>query len=267
MENLPSLTAATTFFEAHYRAAETGLDAGGLRWLHLKRRHTYAVLAAAERVVAGEPELAAAAPAEKRTWQLAALFHDLGRADEILALGGLSTANKIDHARASWETLRKHPEYGRMAEVALAAKYPSAPDLAALRNDPDFLAAPPDGQEKILRCARLTRDADKLANLDFQTFDAFRSVLESPENFPKGPLSADVRSSMAKRQLVRFHERRSLSDRIAHFAAWWFDINFNATRAALRAVDFHGAVARALVAAGEPDGARLADEWLGNGRR
>ena len=77
--------------------------------------------------------------------------------------------------------MRAHPEYHSLTDVLLACKHHSEIDLSQLDTDADYLATDAPTRARILRTAKIVRDADKLANLEFFCFDQFQTILNMTE--------------------------------------------------------------------------------------
>lgn len=184
--------------------------------IRLKIIHTWKVTRAADGIAAALP----LSIRERRLVHLAALFHDIGRFEQVRRYGTYFDARSVDHAALGAEILETHPFLEDLDEADRAMV------IQAVRVH-NRLAIPDEdtGFQRILD--QIVRDADKI--------DIFRvAVEEDPADTSGLPLEAlrgaaispAVLRAVENGESVRREARQSPLDFWIAFLGFVFDLNF-----------------------------------------
>jgi putative nucleotidyltransferase with HDIG domain len=170
---------------------------------------------------------------QQRVAELIALFHDIGRFTQFAQYRTYSDRKSTDHSRLGVEVLRQERildslslEERRWIETAI--------EFHGRRSLPSNLTG------QTLLFAKLIRDADKLDIFRVVT-DLYNRYREDPERFtfeielPDEPeISPQVVEAVMNGRLVDHASLRTLNDMTLCQIGWVYDLNFNASLAALR---------------------------------
>lgn len=216
-------------FEA-YASGFFGGDAGRDGLIRLKIDHSLRVLAIARELAAREEALAG--PQRRRALLLAALFHDVGRFEQVRRYGTFADALSCNHGTLGARVLREQgfleaeaPAMRRLVITAVAAHNRlSLPD--ALGGD-------------LRPVLEALRDADKL--------DIMRSLIEafepgkSPDEAVALHLSDEpeafspiVLEALEAGRTGRYRDMRCINDFRLVLCSWFFDLHFGTSLAVAR---------------------------------
>lgn len=167
--NQYSLTETTSLLEKHYFLQNEKIKNSPevLNYNNHKIRHTYAVLFVAQKLLTYEKEIFSTKEKIKKA-EVASLLHDIWRFyqnDWIKVLWN----NEFEHWDFWYELLKKEG-IGDLS-ILLAVKYHNKKIIDWLYLDEDFLKADKFAIEEILDIVKLTRDADKIQNLEYILFN------------------------------------------------------------------------------------------------
>lgn len=195
-----------TQYASHYNPSDSQI--------RLKIVHTWRVVAAAD-AIAEDLDLS---EQQRREVHLAALYHDIGRFEQVRRFHTFTDSRSIPHARLSAQVLREGDFLTDLDEAARKRV------LRAIEMHSDFALPEEDtGWQKTLDA--ILRDADKI--------DIFRvAALENPADTidpqmvqSKDGISEKVESAIfAHRSVVR-SDRRTLLDFWISFLGFLFDLN------------------------------------------
>jgi hypothetical protein len=189
-----------------------------------KRRHTLKVL---EEIRL----LGAALLLDERLSRLAdiiALFHDLGRFEQLLHYSTLLDAGSIDHAMLSVAIMRRGDLLTELPRRDCALV-----KAAILLHNRLRLRQGLNPELAVL--ARLLRDADKLANFPdlLDNFDSHANnfdTLRMPLEHRPGAFTPEVFAEVAANRAVDYRRVRFANDILIAALGWTFDLNFDHTR-------------------------------------
>jgi putative nucleotidyltransferase with HDIG domain len=204
--------------------------------LELKRRHTLRVMQEAENLARS----LRLAPRPTFLISLAALFHDLGRFEQIRRFNTLSDRRSFNHARESLRVLRRLN--------LLSALAPAERRLVAgailLHN---FRALPGHLKPELLLAAGVLRDADKL-----DIVSVILSYLEGEEepdtdvfpNMDRDPkrYTPALVDSIRQKQVVSLGAVTCANDFLLLLSSWVYDLNFAAARAGFEERNYLGRI-------------------------
>jgi putative nucleotidyltransferase with HDIG domain len=156
--------------------------------------------------------------------QIIALFHDIGRFEQIARFGTLVDSKSVNHAVLGVQLLR---EYGVLEEleqetqvvVLGAISYHNLPSL------------PADGPERVLFFCKLLRDADKLdiyhIATGYYSGSSFLDDVDVKILLPDTPgITEDIYRDLLQRKSVSYTRLRTLNDFKLLQMNWVYDINF-----------------------------------------
>jgi hypothetical protein len=224
--NPDSLSFCRNWFENYARLHESP-DPELLKNIDLKIRHTFRVCDDMGMIGAslglGEDDLSLAGAI--------ALFHDVGRFEQLQRFGSFDDRISADHALLGLKALNRWQGFFELP----AGERTIIRRAVWLHNKykiPDGLS----GREALF--SNLIRDADKLDILGI-IIDHFESREDRPNaaldfGLPEGRgLSDAALSDFLSGRMVRISELQSLDDMRIMYLSWVFDINYPATIAAI----------------------------------
>jgi len=191
--------------------------------MELKARHT-------RRVCDSIIRIAASLGLKDMDYNLAfsaALFHDVGRFEQLKRFDTFSDSLSLDHAALGLQVLSDNRVLEDLDEG----------DFSALRKAIMFhnkYEVPEDGDWEGALLCRLLRDADKLDILGLIT-NHFESRTEHPNQaldfgLPDSPgFSAELVDDILDRRMARIGRMGNLNDMKLMYLSWAFDINFPVT--------------------------------------
>ncbi|MDR2668874.1 MAG: HD domain-containing protein [Desulfovibrio sp.] len=200
------------------------------RYMQLKVDHTFRVCSHAAMLTAEENELRA--PAVGRALSLAALYHDVGRFEQLKRWNTFSDAQSCNHGLLGASVLKKQGfldnedrevRHRTIAAVALHNRF-ALP--AALRGD-------------LLRIVAAVRDADKVDILRILAEQlgpgsaADNTMLMHLKDAP-GICSPAILKALREKRVARYMDMRTLDDFRLLLCTWLFDLRFNASLRAIR---------------------------------
>ncbi|MCS6982985.1 MAG: hypothetical protein NZL83_02225 [Candidatus Absconditabacterales bacterium] len=248
-----SITHATHEFQEHY--THVWQQYGGQShhvdaFLTHKLRHTYGVLDATLRVVAGEPDIVAEGRAFAREAEIVALWHDIGRLYQVR--GDRILGNKeYEHGNEAYAMLKN--KYPDRLPLLLAIKIHNKFSYDALFQEDDYQGLDEISQKKALLLTKIIRDADKIQNLTYDVFDHFESLIafdvhiyKANSSFMSSEISDRVIESFHRGEQVLHRDIRTAADAVLAQYSWCFDINFSSSRRILSSLGLHQAVCSAL---------------------
>jgi hypothetical protein len=219
--------------------------------LRIKREHTRRtgeeILLLAEQLALDEQQ--------KRTAEMIALFHDVGRFPQFAEYRTYNDARSVDHARLSVEILR-----GEGVLAALRREQRQWIETAIEHHGRKSL--PPDLRGQPLLFAKLIRDADKLDILRivvevYQRHQSQPGTMSFQSELPDEPrVSPEVLEAVLNERLVDHASLRTLNDMRLCQLGWVYDMNFAAALVRLRERGFLPQLLRFLPATPEIDRVR-----------
>ena len=160
-----------------------------------------------------------------RIAEVTALFHDVGRFEQLRRFNTFSDRRSVDHAAFGVEILEKNQVLERLDGPLsrLVLKTIAVHNRAALEEDED---------DRFLFFARLLRDADKL-DIWRVASDYYRKMGTGEKNdtigldLPDTPgISAEVAQNLILGKPVLYETMKNLNDFKLLQAGWIYDINF-----------------------------------------
>ncbi len=162
---------------------------------------------------------------QKRLSETIALFHDIGRFEQLVTYHTFSDARSVDHCRLGLEILQRtgvldgiEQEEKKLIEKAI--EYHGRKEL------------PPDLDGPNLLFSRLIRDADKIDAL-FVVTGYYEQYRENPEDckidleLPDEPgYSAEVVRNLLQGRPIDYSRLRTVNDLKLCFLGWVYDVNF-----------------------------------------
>ena len=202
-----------------------------IRWLDEKIKHSYQVLGAGNYIIRHEKDFQNRTPEFINMAKTAVLLHDIGRFEEVYQ-NYIHPLEHVDHGQLGAEILRKIPAYNR-PEIILAVKHHGhlAPKFYS---DPEYAEiSSPELKSDIRTVLSVVMDADKIANFQMMKREAEKFTYlflksRTAEQIAM-PLSADVLSFFARRELAPNNIVNSLSDYLLSLICWIFDLNYKAS--------------------------------------
>ncbi len=258
--NIEALSRAFDMYALGFYGTAAAVDAQ----LDLKRRHTDNVVAAAREIAAREAVFAD--PARHRALIAAALFHDVGRFQQLRDYKTYADALSCNHALLGAKILRREgfvrdepPAIRRLVGIAVA-----------LHNRVTVPAGVTGDARIVLEGLR---DADKL--------DILRVLAEhlGPGTEPdpvvvmhlktEGGVSPAIKAAFAARRAARYADMRTLNDFRMLVCTWLFEFHYSSSLMLLaRSADLETITAGMDAAPDEQaEARRLVDEFLGPLRR
>lgn len=184
--------------------------------VELKIVHTKAVTVVTERLAAALklPEHS------RRLAYLCAVYHDIGRFEQLKRYDTFLDNKSIDHADLGCEILTKE----RLLDGLSAREQTMV--LAAVRNHNKFRIEEELDAETVLLC-KLIRDADKCDIFRvFATEDSRDTTGQPPEGVAGETISDAVFDSIMAHRCVQRDDRETGLDIWVSFLAFFFDLNF-----------------------------------------
>lgn len=194
----------------------------------LKLDHCLRVFQEAEQITAQED----IAPAATRCSLWAALFHDIGRFEQYAAYKTFDDRKSADHGQLGVRTLKRH---GLLA--SLNGQDGKAVCAAVVLHNRRFL--PPGLPEWVAVPARVVRDADKLDILLIMLEHLHPGVENNPvvtlglRDEPE-TCSVELVEQVLAGRLGDYAKMRTLNDFRLLLCSWVHDLNFSATKQAVR---------------------------------
>lgn len=202
--------------------------------MDVKRKHCYRVSSFAKRI----SESLGDQDSIRNLMQVAGLFHDVGRFEQLRQFGTFMDAASVDHGDFGSLIVEKEGFFEGL----------EASEISILENCIRYhnkLELPTDTDLDHLRYIKLIRDADKL--------DIFAVLLES---YTKPELAANkvvqlglndsedisdsIFESFANGKMPRYEDMRTLNDFKVLNMSWVFDLNYNYSFMKLNENDFLG---------------------------
>ncbi len=199
--------------------------------------HSTAVLRIGQEIIRQTPELNSKPADFQLAAERALLFHDVGRFEEgILRWQAennheevAASSLKFNHCDIGYNILLKAPAYND-PKILAAVKFHGRmmEDVCTAPEWQQFMQLPE--KEEIKQILFLTRDADKLENL--QTIKKGHRLYEDifykqlSEEKRQAPLSVNVTEQFMAGKTILFPTVRSFADRILMVISWIFDINY-----------------------------------------
>lgn len=204
----------------------------------LKIVHTYAVVSVMETLC----RLRCLPPHTAGLALLCALFHDIGRFEQLKQYDTFLDHKSVDHASLSCKVLRENHVLDRLPETDREAVLTAIENHNKLRIDPTVTAAasscPDDAQSlgapgpccsagEVLELCRLIRDADKCDIFRvFATDDMTDVVGASEEEISRETITPEVMEALRKHASVDRRARKTHLDQWISFLCFVFDLNY-----------------------------------------
>ena len=153
---------------------------------------------------------------QKQIAHTIALFHDIGRFEQIRTYDTFVDSKSIDHANLGCQILLENKMLDFEEELI----------LCAIRNHNKLEIEPGLDEEHILMC-QLIRDADKcdifrvFAQEDYMTLFGF-----TKEDIEQSFVSDKVKESLMRHECVKKEDRRPGIDYCLTFIGFFYDLNF-----------------------------------------
>ncbi len=183
----------------------------------LKHKHTWRVVEKADRIAQSLP----LSDHERRLVHLAALFHDLGRFEQVKQYHTFYDVKSVNHATLGAKILREHPSFlsdlsKEDQELIIQAVYAHG-----------LLEIPLEHQGLQRTLDQIVRDADKL-DIFFvaATEDPAITSGQTLEKTRQAVISPKVYEAIQKGQCVRREDRQSGLDIWISFLGFVFDLNY-----------------------------------------
>lgn len=235
----------------------------------LKIVHTYAVVSVMETLC----RLRCLPPHTAGLALLCALFHDIGRFEQLKQYDTFLDHKSVDHASLSCKVLRENHVLDRLPEADREAVLTAIENHNKLRIDPTVTAAasscPDDAQSlgepgpccsagEVLELCRLIRDADKCDIFRvFATDDMTDVVGASEEKISQETITPKVMEALRDHVSVDRRARKTHLDQWIGFLCFVFDLNYRESiqivkeqgyyKRPFERTDFKNPAARALV--------------------
>ncbi|MCL2673518.1 MAG: HD domain-containing protein [Alphaproteobacteria bacterium] len=195
-----------------------------LKYLKRKRAHSGKVYKQACAILKQEPELKKLPWETKTAIKCAALLHDIGRSLNIGPNGEYD--HSIRHGKQGAQLLLTG--FGIADPVILlAVSYHDSKDMSDMYADRAWQNLPRQDRLDAAVATKITRDADKLANLlDIKSQKHFSKYF----NRKSYEISPRIAESFAKRRTADWRDEKTLADRTFILLAWCFDLNYGTTR-------------------------------------
>ena len=236
-----SITNATIEFESHFHHIYNQFGNQGDKavdsYLAHKLRHVYGVLDATLRVIAQEPSLQTLPREIKRKAEIVALWHDIGRFYQVQE--GKIVGNSVyEHGDGAFALLRQTYGHEYMS-ILLAVKLHNKFSHDMLFDEPDYHALSDEEQKEALLLTKIIRDADKIQNLQFFTFDHFYEVkkfesrvswVDDDNTFLTGWLTPEAEQQFLNGEIVNYNNVRTFADKLLTRTSWLYDINYTSTK-------------------------------------
>ncbi len=165
---------------------------------------------------------------QKRLSEAIALFHDIGRFEQLVKYRTYSDVKSVDHCRLGLEVLQQTEVLDGIDRqekqlIEKAIEYHGRKEL------------PGDLNGRCLLFSKLIRDADKIDALYVVT-ENYKQYRDNPQDFkldlelPDEPgYSAEVVEGLLRGQRVDYSRLRTLNDLKLCLLGWVYDVNFTPT--------------------------------------
>jgi len=165
---------------------------------------------------------------QKRLSETIALFHDIGRFEQLVKYRTYSDARSVDHCRLGVEVVQQTGVLDGIDRqekqlIEKAIEYHGRKEL------------PPDLNGQCLLLSKLIRDADKIDALNVVT-EYYKQYRDNPQGFkldlelPDEPRhSPEVVEELLRGQCVDYSRLRTLNDLKLCLLGWVYDVNFTPT--------------------------------------
>lgn len=197
--------------------------------IRLKIVHTYGVVSCSRKIASRS----GLSPEDIELAQIIGLLHDIGRFEQVKRFHSFETET-MDHASFGVQILF---EEGMIREFVSDSSWDKIIEIAIARHSDyklDFI-----DDERTLLHARLIRDADKLDNCRVKLEDSVETLLDvSPEELGSMEISADVMDQFHNHTSILSSTRKTKMDYWLSYIAYFFDLNFEATRDIIREEDY-----------------------------
>lgn len=194
--------------------------------LKIKKRHTFGVVQYARRIA--DAESCFAPPAMRRALLLAALYHDIARFPQYARYQTFSDARSFNHGQFGCRELL------RQGILATETKEIQAWVRSAVLLHNRF-SLPRHLPDEPLRITQAVRDADKLDILRVMRENLGAGATPDPVivlHMPDSPeYSPAILDAVRQRRLASFVDMRSTTDLRLLLCGWFYDLNFQASKA------------------------------------
>ncbi len=253
---VPGLREAFEAYVLGFRTGEPDVDAQ----IDLKREHTFNVMAAAERIAEVEPVFAD--PVLRRALALAALFHDVGRFEQLAVYKTYADALSCNHALLGSKVLcrqgflRREPaRLRRLVRIAVV-----------LHNRVTLPAGITGEARPVLEAVR---DADKIDILRIMAGNLGPGGKPDPivvlHLATEGGITPVIGQHFRERRTARYADMRTLNDFRLLLCTWLFEVRFQASLGVLAKSGHLDRVVDGMVGIPEvqAEARRLVEEFLG----
>lgn len=186
-----------------------------------------------------------------------ALFHDLGRFNQIKLYGTFSDKDSINHAEESVRELKRLNILDGAGDTYVSKANKELIYKAIINHNKNKDALDFDGDEKLALMSKLIRDCDKI--------DIYRSVekhlVRKPMNEfmraegikdPSLEISDDIFESVMNNENVSVSKKKTVGDHCAYYMNWIsYDFNFNESYKALKEKGYYEKLWDTLVEQGK----------------
>jgi len=232
-----SLTEMTSLFQKHIEIQNKKIQTQEvLNYFNHKIRHTYAVLFEAQRILTWEKEEFNNEKIIKKA-EIANLLHDIWRLYQNDWKRVLSN-NEFEHWDFWFELLKE--EGITDLSILFAVKYHNKKLLDLLFQENKFKIQSEEKREEILKVLKITRDADKLQNLEYILFNAEDKLFfRYKEKDEKNNLyTKEVLDSFLNWDLIDSKLIKTQIDYLLLLSSWVFDLNFETSKKILFSSNF-----------------------------
>lgn len=182
----------------------------------LKIRHTWKVVEAADTIAASLP----LDEHTRRMVHVAALFHDIGRFEQVRRWHTFVDARSVDHAHLGWQILRQGhflDDYDEREQDII---------MDAVRMHSQF-ALPENLEEPKKTIAQIVRDADKVDIFRVSATEEMKDTFEeSRQELEAQTITPAVFQALMEGRSVRRDERKTALDRLMSFLGFFADLNY-----------------------------------------
>ena len=219
-----SLTKATEIFLKHYNIWSENISKEVLTYNTHKVRHVLWVLETWRNIIIKLKENQVISNETIKRAELTFLFHDLWRFYQNDKKRVLLNS-EFEHGDESAKITK---EEGYDDKVVLAIKYHNKYSIEKLFLEPDYLKMNDEDKNETVFLAKLIRDADKLQNMIYDTFNIENIIKLDPyaKDLPKWDLSQDILDDLKNHLQVNRNNIKTLSDYYVSNLSRIYDINF-----------------------------------------
>lgn len=193
-----------------------------IEWFDMKKSHTDDVVEACKEIIEKDGELKGLSGQIKGYATASSILHDIGRFYEYD--GEKCLSHEVDHGDFGDKVLRGVYDFNTSL-VNLAVKHHNKISDDTLFVDKEYKKLSGDDKEIELLLLKITKDADKIANL--RLFGNYGVQFSRRQR--QLYISSKVKNALKDKKLINSSMRETCFDSALTYMAWQFDINYDAS--------------------------------------